>query len=162
MIMIPLTQGKVAIVDDIDADLVQYKWYARRGRKTFYAARGIWFEGKCIVERLHNVIGARLGIQGQVDHANNDGLDNRRSNLRSATQSQQQGNTLKRLNKSSKYKGVSRAVSINKWLVGIRINKRWEHIGYFDEEIDAARAYDKKALEYFGEYARTNHDIFGI
>ena len=95
--------------------------------------------------------------KGQVcDHINHNGLDNRRKNLRLCTNSQNFGNQRKRPNKSSIYKGVCFYKRDSKWQVGIECNYKKYYLGRFDNEIEAAKVYDKKAAELFGEFAYTN------
>jgi hypothetical protein len=92
-----------------------------------------------------------------VDHINHDGLDNRRSNLRPATQGQNQGNVTKTSRATtSQYKGVSWYPRYCKWIARAPRGARQATIGYFDSEVDAALAYDYVAREYFGEFACLN------
>ena len=93
-----------------------------------------------------------------VDHINGNKLDNRKSNLRICTQSENNKNAKKhKRNTSSQYKGVSKYN--NRWRVGISVNNKRKHIGYFNDELDASIAYDKAAIMYFGIYCKTNHPI---
>jgi hypothetical protein len=102
---------------------------------------------------MHNVI---LGVKG-VDHKDGDGLNNRRNNLRVATQAQNSKNRGKRRRcSSSPYIGVWWHKRIGKWQVGIGTNYTITHLGYFDDPIDAARAYDAAARLLHGEFARVN------
>lgn len=88
-----------------------------------------------------------------IDHINHNGLDNRRSNLRPATKSQNSANSIRRVfGKSSTFRGVGWREHAGKWVA--RIAKR--HLGYFETETDAARAYDAAAREAFGEFASLN------
>jgi hypothetical protein len=92
-----------------------------------------------------------------VDHRNNDGLDNRRDNLRLATRSQNMYNKLKTKSKtSSRFIGVSFDKSRRKWEARIYYQGRKIWLGRFDSEIDAALAYDEAARKYHGEFARLN------
>jgi len=91
-----------------------------------------------------------------VDHKNNNGLDNQRDNLRPATYSTNQFNQTKRANRSSQYKGVYLHKSRGKWMARIRKMYKETFLGYFDNEIDAAKAYDVAAKQMFGEYAKLN------
>lgn len=91
-----------------------------------------------------------------VDHINQDKLDNRKCNLRSATNSQNQWNQSKPKNNTSGYKGVYWDKQRQKWRAQIKINGRRRFLGYFDDILDAARSYDKAALELFGDFAVLN------
>jgi len=89
----------------------------------------------------------------ELDHESRDGCDNRLQNLRVATRSQQLENRQKRIRPAtSKYKGVSWHAYTQKWQVFVRRL----YVGLFTDEIEAAKAYDKKALEIFGKFACLN------
>jgi hypothetical protein len=151
---IPLTQDKVALVDDEDFEVLsKYKWYYKRG----YAMKTTYLdEGKRITEFMHRVI---LGIMNDLhtDHINNNGLDNRRSNLRKCTVSQNQMNRGIHKNNTSGYKGVMWHKLHKKWFSRIAINGKRYYMGEFKDKIDAARAYNEAALKYHGEFARINN-----
>ena len=150
--LIPLTQGKVAIVDPADyLALKRYKWFAAKGRRTYYAARRargrqIWMHRQILKPPSRLV----------VDHIDHNGLNNRRENLRPCTRRQNNFNQLPRRGGSSKYKGVTRCRRTGIFRAQISRNKKCIHIGRFKKEIDAAKAYDKKAKELFGEFAYLN------
>ena len=91
-----------------------------------------------------------------VDHINGDKLDNRKENLRLATNQQNQMNSKPHKNSTSKYKGVSWDKSRNKWIVLIKIGNKRKHIGRYQNEREAALAYDEVAKKIFGEYAHLN------
>jgi hypothetical protein len=91
----------------------------------------------------------------QVDHINGVKYDNRASNLRLATGSQNRANSSKNKNNKSGYKGVYFQKNHNKWYAVIKINYKKIHIGYFDSPELAHIAYCKRAVELFGEFART-------
>jgi hypothetical protein len=91
-----------------------------------------------------------------VDHRNTNGLDNRRSNLRLATYSQNNCNKAKRKNTSSRYVGVCFNKQLKRWGAYIKPQGKKIFLGYFDNEIDAAHAYDAAARKYHGEFARLN------
>jgi hypothetical protein len=89
-----------------------------------------------------------------IDHANGNGLDNRRANLRFATPAQNAWNTRRKVSASG-YKGVYFSKA-NKFGAAIRCNKKRIHLGCFDSPVDAAKAYDKAAKKYHGQFAQTN------
>jgi hypothetical protein len=146
--------GAIAIVDDEDYPLVkEYRWYSvtfPNGGWNTYAETRI---GKKKV-RMHTLI---TGIAG-IDHVNGNGLDNRRSNLRPADHSQNAMNRRKITGTSSRYKGVGYHKYLQKWRAYIKVNGRSISLGYFDNEKDAALAYDEAARRYFGKYARPNFE----
>lgn len=102
----------------------------------------------------HNLILPKVAGR-EVDHINGDGLDNRRCNLRYATRQQNAANGAKK-GRSSRFKGVCFDKSRGKWLAGVKYNYVRLNLGRHATEEAAARAYDRKALELFGEFARTN------
>ena len=146
---IPLTKGKVTIVDDCDFGyLNQFKWHlCQKGTGSDYAVRQMGHEKVS----MHRVIMRPLA-GFEIDHINHDTLDNQRSNLRICTHQQNIFNSHSHRNSNSIYKGVCFVVSEKLWTA--RITKKF--IGRFDSEIAAALAYDKKACELFGEYAYLN------
>jgi len=157
---IPLTQGLVAIVDDEDFKrLIRNRWFAGRKRRQTYAVRQIYLAESKTNRRLYmhrEVLGARPG--SQVDHANGNGLDNRRSNLRYANYSQQKANSMLSSSNTSGFKGVSRdgRGRRKEWRAQLRVGGRSLLCGSFHEATEAARAYDEAAVTHFGEFARTN------
>ena len=159
---IPLTRGKVALVDDDVYDyLMQWTWYARKSRSTYYATRKSKSpQGGCV--QMHRVfMGAKKGQL--VDHANGNGLDNRICNSRRCNHRQNMWNQCKmRRTTSSTYKGVSWQKQMNKWEAYIRHKGKHIYLGCYREEDDAARAYDAKARELFGVFARPNFRSGGI
>ncbi|UCD53098.1 MAG: HNH endonuclease [Phycisphaerales bacterium] len=149
---IPLTQGRVAVVDATDyAWLSLHRWHLVSPRGYCYAGRA--HHGKRI--SMHREIMAPLDGY-VVDHIDGDGLNNRRSNLRICTVSQNHQNQAKAPGCSSRYKGVHRDKRTGKYTAQIRPRRKQIHLGAFDSEIEAARAYDRKAIEVFGEYAWLN------
>jgi hypothetical protein len=159
---IPLTQGKVALVDDADYDwLMQWKWWYVKGPngKLGYAQRmETVFIRERVKVRMHRLI---MGVAGeiQVDHINGNTLDNQRINLRLATNAQNCQNAQKRKDAiRSKYKGVSlkHPGYPRPWSVEIKANKKRIRVGSFAAEIDAAKAYDAAALIHHGQFARLN------
>lgn len=161
---VPLTGGKVAIVDREDAALVSHlKWFAALGCGIWYAHRSAHVPGRppvCV--RMHRVITGVTDPSTPVDHRNRCGLDNRRSNLRVCDDSRNRANCKKPFRSrgsTSRFKGVHRYSK--SWIASIRVRGRLIHLGSFLEEVAAARAYDEAATEHFGEFARTN-EMLGL
>lgn len=158
-VWIPLTRGKVAVIDFDDFEKVRgIKWQAKRSRNTFYAvASGKRVNGKQPFLQMHRILMGALPGE-RVDHEDGDGLNNRRtSNLRRATNQQNMFNQRHRKGTtSSQFKGVSWRKDSCCWRAYISINGKRNYLGIFENEIDAARAYDQKAMELFGEYAAPN------
>lgn len=137
----------VAILDEDDYKLVSsYNWWLTK--------QGYAYTQTCVKNVRTTILMHRLIMQPgdkEVDHANGDKLDNRRANLRYCTRSQNNAN---RPHTIGKYKGVR--FSKNAWQAEIKKNKKYIYIGRFKEIKDAAKAYDKKAIELFGDFAYTN------
>ena len=149
---IKLTQGSYTLVDGEDFErLSKYKWYAEKNRNTFYAKTYNGNKGL----RIHQLI-IKIPTNMGCDHKNGNGLDNRKCNLRCATNGENQHNMTKTKLHTSIYKGVSWKKQDRKWVVQISCQSKDYHLGYFDSEIEAARKYDRKAKELFGEFAKTN------
>lgn len=151
-----LSNGHSVIVDEADYEwLSQWRWYGKKDRVKVYAVRGIRLPGgKKPTLFMHRVIlDAPKGMQ--VDHIDGNGLNNSRSNLRLCTLQQNAFNRQAQIG-SSHFKGVSFEHRQNRWRACITINQKITRIGYFREEIDAARAYDQAARVHFGEFARLN------
>jgi HNH endonuclease len=150
---LPLTRGKVALVDAEDlATVLNYKWHAFPIGHTWYAATSV--NGRR--SYLHRMI--LRAPQGLVtDHKNGDGLDNRRENLRLCRQGQNLQNMKNLRGGHSSYKGVSKSVCReNPWRAYIQVKKRMIHLGVFPTERAAALAYNTAASRYFGAFALLN------
>lgn len=149
---IKLTQNQNTIVDKETYEWAsQFKWYAARIGKRFYAARR---KGKKIVTLHSEILKASNGMF--IDHANNDSLDNRLSNLRLCNNQQNQANAILSKVNTSGYKGVSWHIREKKWIARIRYNKKLVHLGYFTDIVEAAKAYDNAAIFYNKEFAKGN------
>lgn len=153
MKLVPLTQGKFAMVDDEDFERVsKIKWHASWHIWTWYA-RGTVSKKKRMY--LHQfIMGYHVG--DQIDHINNNGLDCQKGNMRKSTPSQNTSNQAKRKTNTSGFKGVSWNKSRSKWQVSITVNYRQINLGRFSDKLTAALAYDEAARKYHGEFARTN------
>jgi len=157
---IPLSQGKYAIVDDADfAWLSKWKWCAKKTGRGWYVVRSVYKNGKQTIIQMHRLIlNTPLGME--TDHINHDGLDNRRANLRICTRTENNRNARKRRKPtSSQFKGVYWHKRYCKWAAQIMHNGKKIHLGFYDSEIEAARAYDRAALKYFCEFALTNFQM---
>jgi hypothetical protein len=146
----------VALVDDEDyekMDNIGWCVLVWKG-KPAYARRRI--DGK--ETRMHRFLMGVTDTNVQVDHINGNGLDNRKCNLRIATNAQNQMNVRKnpKRSKGSIYKGVCGSLNRKKWKAFCTINRVRYMLGTFTNEKDAARAYNKFAKETFGEFARLN------
>ncbi len=144
---IPLSQGKVALVDDEDFERVMRAgpWCACRHHSTHYAVSGRngymhrWLMG---------------AVRGQiVDHANHEGLDNRRSvNIRFVTDSQNRWNRRGAAAHSRLgIRGVS-TTSNGKFFSRITVNRKVMYLGYFQTVAEAGAAYEKANVKYFGKF----------
>ena len=151
-----LTQGKTAQIDDEDFEyLNQWKWYAVRSHRCWYAQRNIRLgQNKRTVIQMHRQLMNPEGTL-QVDHKDRDGLNNQRANLRICTLSQQRQNEGARQG-TSQFRRVCWHKAANKWAAHIGMNGKQIYLGVFDTEEEAARAYDAKARELFGEFAYLN------
>ena len=155
---IPLTQEKLAIVSYWwYAFLVQFKWFAWKSTNNEYYVRmnGPTINGKRSTIYMHNFVSHIK----RPDHKNRNGLDNTESNLRPSTPSQNGANRRVKNNGHSKYLGVSWNNNNKKWVVAIRKDGKGHCLGSFINENEAGKAYDKKAIEFHGEYANLNFPI---
>jgi hypothetical protein len=160
---IPLTQGQFAIVDDEDFERTnQFKWSAmkitRKSGTVFYAKRVVWDDWKD--KKQHIVLLHRFILEApvgfDVDHKNNEPLDCRKENLRLATRQQ---NNQNRLPREDKYKGVHfqpTGPRRRRFTATIGTEGKTTYLGCFHTATEAARAYDAKAKELFGEFAKLN------
>lgn len=152
---VPLTQGKFALIDAEDWDVVaEITWSYGEVRPGYgYAMSKI----NRRTARMHNLIlPVAKGLM--VDHANHNTLDNRRLNLRCATRSQNFANSRRNRNSTTGYKGVTFYPRLGKWQAHIQRS----HLGMFETPEAAALAYDAAAREVFGEFAQTNAQLSGV
>jgi hypothetical protein len=156
---IKLTRGLYAKVDPEDYPrLSKYKWYATSVKnKRVYAERSVWYRNKKkrnILMHREILFYARVKNRLLVDHINGDGLDNRKANLRTATAQQNSWNS--RAYGKSIYKGIWQVKETGKWCARIKVNGKVRNLGRFNDEAEAAKAYDRAAKEACGEFAKLN------
>ncbi len=157
---IPLTQDKFAIVDDEDYEwLNQWKWCCVKIRRTFYAVRKTKIGKYWQTLYMHREI-LNTPQHLQVDHLNHNGLINKKDNIRNCTMKQNMRNRYPYTNTTSRYKGVCFYKRTKKWRAYLQC-EGFMHIGYYEKEIDAARAYNEKAKKIFGKYAYINKVLDG-
>ena len=148
---IVLTNGQFVLVDDYWYEyLKQWNWGVDKSNG--YVRRVTNDNKKIYMHRL--ILSISKGKN--TDHIDRNKLNNQRKNLRICTQRQNCFNQVGSKNGSSSFKGVGFYKRDKNWHAQIMINRKQIHIGYFDNEIEAARAYDKKAIEHFGEFAYLN------
>lgn len=156
MIEIPLPNGVVALIDDEDAGLLNFKWHAllRSDGVGYYVLRNLpkseHPRGSAYLHR--DVLGA-TPVQ-RVDHRDGNGLNCRRSNLRIATVAQNGMNMRLPKHNTSGYKGVRKRGI--RWQAYIKLDQRQLCLGRFDSAVEAAIAYNIRASELFGEFALLN------
>lgn len=146
--------GSVALLDDEDAEFMnRYKW---RISSDGYVVRKAKINGNPDGQmRMHRVvIGAETGQM--VDHINGNKLDNRRENLRIASNRENQQNRSKEEGCASKFKGVALDKKLGKWRSQITATGKTHYLGTYACEHEAGHAYNKAAIQYFGEFARLN------
>jgi hypothetical protein len=154
--LIPLTQGKFALVDEQDFDhLMQWKWQSiRRPGGKFYVQRteGPKALGQKTIYMAHAILPLMAGFF--VDHINTNPLDNRRENLRYATPKDNSRNRGPVAGRS--IKGVFWHAHARRWRAMIRVDGKLISLGLFKDKYEAAMAYDVRAVEEFGQFARPN------
>ncbi len=148
-VLIPLDVGLFAIADQEDAEyLQQFNWLQNSNGEAY----------RCLVDR--RTISMHRDLLGsptlEIDHKNGNRLDNRRSNLRLATHSQNLANSRIRPNNKSGFKGVNKGTGNARWAARITVNYKLIQLGLFNSPENAALAYDEAARHYFGEFACLN------
>lgn len=165
--LIPLTQGQFAKVSPHRfEELSKFKWFAwwSKSTQSFYARRnsrvseGLPRHG---IGMHRSILGLKYGDPTEGDHKNRDTLDNTDENLRLADQTEQCRNQGIRKDNKSGYRGVRIYKNLNKWGAAIRVNRKNVFLGVFpmDARIEAAMAYDRAAIHYFGVFAHLNFPL---
>lgn len=146
-----LSNGDVAYCDASDYEIAskQENWCFGDGYP-YYTDYSETNKPKTV--KLHQLLNPGWEM---TDHEDGNRLNNTRSNLRKCTSQQNNANRSGKQG-TSRYKGVSMDSSRNKWISSIQINNKTKHIGRFDDEIEAAKAYDKESFAYYGEFAKLN------
>lgn len=158
---IPLNKGYVAVVDAVDFEALSvFSWRSADDGHNVYARRSVRENGRsCHVHMHRQILGLGSGTP-LVDHIDGDGLNNRRENLRTATRAQNTRNRKLPATNTSGFKGVQ----VNRhckrtgkpWLATVKFEGKCHSMGPFETVEAAAAAYDAKAVELFGEFARLN------
>ena len=148
---IGISSGRVVLIDDEDFDYVTtYRWALIKRGKLEHAYRKIGTKSiylhRCLIDAPEG---------RSVDHINGNGLDNRKCNLRLADKTQNGRNRGKNKNNKSGYKGVFWNTQASKWNAKIHVPKQ-VHLGYYTTPEEAALAYNKGAIKYFGKFAKLN------
>ncbi len=150
LVWVRLNDGEVAVCDAADYDLIApHTWSNIKGYPSFTDNVSIPRH----TVKMHAVLNPSWEM---ADHINGDPLDNRRENLRQCSAQQNAANSRSHDGTTSVYKGVSWDSSRDKWISSIQTAGRTKHVGRFDDEMEAARAYDSHALALHGEFARLN------
>lgn len=152
---IPLTQGKVAIIDAVDVPLVKGRnWSATKRKNTFYArATKPRVDGRQTMEFLHRFL-MQAAPDIEVDHEDCDGLNCRRSNMRAATRYQNSLNIPRLSKNTSGHKGVHWNKAKSLWVARINVERRKIHLGFFSDIEAASAAYAEASKRHHGEFGR--------
>lgn len=168
VVFLPLSQGKVAVIDFADFELVRgFKYRTKQVRRNIYAIRSVKAtankSGKTSLGLHRDILGLKPGDGIHVDHIDSDGRNNTRLNLRLCSALDNTRHRRSVIGSTSKYLGVSWEKGVSRWrsqgkLANDAVPGRGyaKFLGNFDSEVDAARAYDVFAREHYGEFANCN------
>lgn len=159
-ITVDLSKGFTTVIDEIDAEFAILKWCPRQGKNGIYVtrtdsrrlAKGLSQSVILHREILAKILGRPLQKNEHVDHKDLNPLNNRRSNIRLATRSQNAANTPLTSRNKSGYKGVNFDKRSKKWVALLQSKGKTILRSVFDDPIEAHRAYCKAALIHFGEF----------
>jgi len=149
-----LSNGMVAKIDTDDYDKIKNSVWCFSER--YVRAR---IDGSDNKQYLHRFLLGITDPKKRIDHIDHDTLNNKKENLRVCTPSQNNGNQKLNRDNTSGFKGVSFHKNIKKFSSHVRINGYLHHLGYFNNPVDAAKEYDKKAIGGFGSFAATNEKL---
>lgn len=150
-----LRNGETTLLDAEDYYKFKDKVWSKHSQGYAVRSEGSVRKGTYKQYLLHReIVNAQSGEY--VDHINRNCLDNRKDNLRVCSNKENVVNSAGNRNSSSRYKGVSWYDPTKNWTARIKSDNKLHHLGRFNNEEDAAKAYDKKAKELFGEYAFLN------
>jgi hypothetical protein len=141
-------------VKDIEVLVDEDKWYEFNGM-SWYISKDGYVSNSKEGSSMHRIVTNAKKYE-IIDHINNKKYDNRNCNLRIASASLNAYNKIKKKNTSSKYFGVHLVKKDGKWIGSISFNGKKYYLGSFEEEIEAAKAYNEKAIELYGENANLN------
>lgn len=151
-----LSQGKIAFVDDEDYEAISAKkWSVVKSWNSFYARRYERIDGVQTIVYMHRLLANAVKNQ-QVDHKDQNTLNNCKDNLRlcSNTENSQNRKKRKTLSPKSEFKGVR--PKGGRFIARIKIDGKDCFLASFKSEVEAAKAYDRAAIQYFGEFASLN------
>lgn len=153
-IEIPLTRGKVAIIDEADWPLVSgHRWYANKDHNTFYAMAKVRREdGSRTAIKMHRLLLGLTDPAIKTDHRDKNGLNNTRENIRACSNAENMRNRGAPANNSSGFKGVSWHKQRGKWQAFIMIDGKQKSLGYHDTPEAAYAAYCAAAIQLHGEF----------
>jgi hypothetical protein len=151
-----------ALIDDADVPLVQgYAFYLLTRNDILQYASGYLLRSPDWRHPIRILLHTLITGWPYVDHADGDGLNCQRYNMREATQRQNSANSRKRAGASSQFKGVTWYKAGSCWSAQIVVNGHQHYLGYYLDEEDAARVYDRAAVTAWGAFAKTN-EMLGL